>query len=97
VLELLAERWIVGVLRAVLRQGLDREIRSHLQELHDRRRRFGFLTSPGIRGGEVCPGAQNDLPVAVGHSTSGAIVVSWNSNICGPAPVLKRNAGRSKN
>jgi hypothetical protein len=41
VLELLAERWIVGVLRAVLRQGLDREIRPHLQELHDRRR-FGF-------------------------------------------------------
>src|SRR6185369_10921114 len=61
VLELLAERWIVGVLRAVLRQGLDCEIRSHLQELHDSRRRFGFLTSPGIRGGEVCPGAPERL------------------------------------
>jgi hypothetical protein len=45
-LELLAERRIVGVLRAGLRQGLDRGTRSHLQELRDRRRRFGFLTSP---------------------------------------------------
>src|SRR5947209_11498647 len=60
-LELLAERVIVGILRSVLRQGLYREARSDLQELRNRRRRFGFLTSPGIRGGEVCPGAPERL------------------------------------
>ena len=69
----------------------------------DRRRRFGFLTSPGVRGGEVYPGAQTDLPVAVGHSTSGAIVVSvelehlWSraSAEAERRSLLKRNAGRS--
>src|SRR4030095_692120 len=60
-LEFLAERWIVGILRSVLRQGLYCESRSDLQKLRNRRRRFGFLTSPGIRGGEVCPGAPERL------------------------------------
>src|SRR5207249_10326600 len=59
--ELLAERRIVGILRSVLRQGFYREARSDLQELRNRRRRFGFLTSPGIRVGEVCPGAPERL------------------------------------
>jgi hypothetical protein len=56
-LELLAERRIVGILRSVLRQGLYREAPPDLQDFRNRRRRFGLLTSPRIRGGEVCPGA----------------------------------------
>src|SRR5207245_11376958 len=60
-LELLAQRGMVGILRSVLRQVFYREAWSDLQELRNRRRRFGFLTSPGIRGGEVCPGAPERL------------------------------------